>query len=85
MVSNPARNAAASHHAFDFELADIGPAAIKVLRHADALTVAGFAIAVERQAWRRTGDQWRRSQSSCLFLLRRGRILRLQRQREGGL
>ena len=43
MVSNPARNAAASHHAFDFELADIGPAATKMLRHADALTVAGLA------------------------------------------
>jgi hypothetical protein len=29
-------------HAFGFELADVGPAAIEVLRNADALTVAGF-------------------------------------------
>ena len=29
--------------------------------------------------------QWRRSQPSCSFLLRRGRILRLQRQRESDL
>ena len=32
----------ALEHAFGFELADVGPAAIKVQRYADALTVAGF-------------------------------------------
>ena len=45
-------------HAIGFELADIGPAAIKVLADADALTVGAWWIAVERQAWRWAGDQW---------------------------
>src|SRR5260370_41844784 len=43
-----------------------------------------FWIAVERQAWRRTGDQRCRSQSSCSFLLRRGRILRLDQGKRAG-
>ena len=29
-------------HAFGFELADVGPAAVKMRANADALTVAGF-------------------------------------------
>jgi hypothetical protein len=40
-------------HAFGFELADVGPAPIKVLRQSDALTSRAFWIAVARQ-----GRQW---------------------------
>ena len=46
-------------HAFGFELADVGPAAIEVLRQCRRADGRGLCwIAVERQAWRRAGDQW---------------------------
>jgi hypothetical protein len=45
-------------HAF-FELADVGPAAVEVQRQCRRADGRGlFGIAVEGQAWRRTGDQW---------------------------
>ena len=64
-------------HAFGFELADVGPAAIEVQRQrrrADGRGLSGL----------RAGDQWRRSQPSCSFLLRRGRIAHFRFRRHSG-
>jgi len=67
-------------HAQGFELADIGPAAIEVLRQCRGADVCGLWIAVERPAWRRA----RRSRSSASFLLRRGRIAHFRFRRHSG-
>jgi hypothetical protein len=72
-------------HAFGFELADVGPAAIEVQRRADALTVAGF-LDRGRETGLATDGRSTVTASLIVFVpLRRGTILRLQRQREGGL
>jgi len=63
-------------HAIGFELADVSPAAIKMLRQcrrADGRGLCGRAV---------NGGGFGHRVRSCCF---RGRILRLQRQREGVL
>ena len=45
-------------YAFGFELPDVGPAAIKVLRQCRRVDGRGFLDRDRETCWRRTGDQW---------------------------